>query len=83
MLIVTADRGLAGGYSSNAIKEGEELTALLDERGMEAVPYVVGRKAVGYYRFRGREIAATGPASPTSPRTRTPRRSLRHCSSRS
>ena len=59
VLIITADRGLAGGYSSTAIKEGEQLTALLNDSGMTVVPFLVGRKAVGYYRFRGREIAAS------------------------
>ena len=58
VLILTSDRGLAGAYSSTAIKEGEQLTSLLRERGKEVVPYLVGRKAVGYYRFRGREVAA-------------------------
>jgi F-type H+-transporting ATPase subunit gamma len=57
VLIITADRGLAGGYSSTAIKEGEQLTALLAESGVTTLPFLVGRKAVGYYRFRGREIA--------------------------
>jgi F-type H+-transporting ATPase subunit gamma len=57
VLIVTADRGLAGAYSSNVIKEGESLTRALTERGVQVVPYVVGRKGVGYYRFRGRVMA--------------------------
>ena len=57
MLLVTADRGLAGAYSSNAIKQGESLAALLRSEGKEVVPYLVGRKGVGFYRFRGREVA--------------------------
>jgi F-type H+-transporting ATPase subunit gamma len=57
VLVITSDRGLAGAYSSSAIKEGEQLTALLSGQGMEVVPYLVGRKAVGYYRFRGRTVA--------------------------
>jgi F-type H+-transporting ATPase subunit gamma len=56
MLIVTADRGLAGAYSSNAIKEAESLTRNLAEKGMQVVPYVVGRKGVSFYRFRGRAM---------------------------
>lgn len=56
VLVVTSDRGLAGGYSSNAIKEAEQLTALLHEQGLEVLPYLVGRKAVSFYRFRGRTI---------------------------
>jgi F-type H+-transporting ATPase subunit gamma len=57
-LVVTADRGLAGAYSSNAIREAEALTTLLiKERGFEeVVPYIVGRKGEAYYRFRERQI---------------------------
>jgi F-type H+-transporting ATPase subunit gamma len=57
LLLITSDRGLAGAYSSNAIKEGERLSELLRSEGKEVVPYVVGRKGVGFYRFRGRELA--------------------------
>ncbi|MGN6244224.1 MAG: F0F1 ATP synthase subunit gamma [Motilibacteraceae bacterium] len=56
VLIVTADRGLAGAYSSNALKQGEALTALLREEGKEVVPFLIGRKGLSFYRFRGREI---------------------------
>ncbi|MFM1916580.1 MAG: hypothetical protein RJB01_95 [Actinomycetota bacterium] len=54
VLVITADRGLAGAYSSNAIKEAESLSRTLREKGMEVVPYVVGRKGVSYFRFRDR-----------------------------
>ena len=57
VLIISADRGMAGAYSNNAIKEGEQLAALLRERGLETKSYLVGRKAVSYYKFRNREIA--------------------------
>jgi F-type H+-transporting ATPase subunit gamma len=57
MLVVTADRGLAGAYSANAIREAQALTALLDDEGYEVVPYVVGRKGEAWFRFRGREVA--------------------------
>jgi F-type H+-transporting ATPase subunit gamma len=57
VLIISADRGMAGAYSTNAIKEGEQLAALLRERGLQVSNYLVGRKAVNYYKFRGREIA--------------------------
>ena len=36
-------------------------------RARRSCRYVVGRKGVGYYRFRDREMAASGPASPSSP----------------
>jgi F-type H+-transporting ATPase subunit gamma len=57
MLIIASDRGMAGAYANNAIKEGEQLATLLRGRGLDVVPYLVGRKAVNYYRFRNRPIA--------------------------
>jgi F-type H+-transporting ATPase subunit gamma len=57
ILIISADRGMAGAYSNNAIKEGEQLAALVRSRGLEVASYLVGRKAVNYYRFRNRAIA--------------------------
>ena len=56
VLIVTSDRGLAGAYSSNVIKEAERLTELLREEGKEVVTYVSGRKGEAYFGFRGREV---------------------------
>lgn len=56
VLLVTSDRGLAGAYSANAIREAERLSELLRDEGKEVVPYIAGRKGVTYYRFRAREI---------------------------
>src|SRR3954452_40075 len=56
VLVITSDRGLAGGYSANVLRTAEELTSLLREEGKEPVPYLVGRKAVSFYRFRGRDV---------------------------
>jgi len=57
MVIITSDRGLAGAYSSSVLKESEKLAELLREEGKEVVPYLVGRKAVGFYKFRRRPYA--------------------------
>ena len=57
VILITSDRGLAGAYSSAIIKEGEGLNALLKEEGVTPVHYLVGRKSVGYYKFRERKIA--------------------------
>ncbi len=56
VLTISSDRGLAGGYSSNALKQAEALAGLLRSEGKESVSYLVGRKAVGFYRFRNRAI---------------------------
>ncbi|KOX08754.1 F0F1 ATP synthase subunit gamma [Micromonospora profundi] len=58
VLLVTSDRGLAGGYSSNAIRMAESLIARLKSDGKEPVLYVIGRKGVGFYRFRDRPMEA-------------------------
>ncbi|SHI63878.1 F-type H+-transporting ATPase subunit gamma [Tessaracoccus bendigoensis DSM 12906] len=52
LLVITSDRGLAGAYSSNAIKAGEQLRAKLMAEGQEVDLYVTGQKGVGYYDFR-------------------------------
>jgi F-type H+-transporting ATPase subunit gamma len=67
VLIITADRGMAGAYSNNAIKEGEQLATLLKARGLEVSSYLVGRKAVNYYRFRNRPVAGTWTGFSDSP----------------
>jgi F-type H+-transporting ATPase subunit gamma len=56
MVVITSDRGLAGAYSSAVLKESEKLAELLREEGKEVIPYLVGRKAVGFYKFRRREF---------------------------
>jgi F-type H+-transporting ATPase subunit gamma len=56
VLVITSDRGLAGAYSSTALRSAEQLTVRLRAEGMEPVPYVVGRKGVAYYRFRNRDV---------------------------
>jgi F-type H+-transporting ATPase subunit gamma len=57
VLVITSDRGLCGAYNANAIRTGEELITKLREDGKQVDLYVVGRKGVGYYSFRGRPIA--------------------------
>ncbi|MFP5336781.1 MAG: F0F1 ATP synthase subunit gamma [Actinomycetes bacterium] len=56
VLLITSDRGMAGAYSANVIKEGERLTERLRENDVEAVPYLFGRKGVAFYRFRRRAV---------------------------
>ncbi|WP_405998444.1 F0F1 ATP synthase subunit gamma [Streptomyces sp. NBC_00829] len=56
ILLITSDRGLAGGYSANAIKAAEQLTERLRGEGKEVDAYIVGRKGVSYYGFRERKV---------------------------
>ncbi len=59
VLIVTSDRGLAGAYNSNVLKIGEDLLRDVRRRGLEPVVYVIGKKGVGYFRFRGVAMRAS------------------------
>jgi F-type H+-transporting ATPase subunit gamma len=59
VLAVTSDRGLAGAYNANVLKVTEELLRSVRGRGLEPVLYVVGKKGVGYFRFRGVEMEGT------------------------
>jgi len=59
VLVVTSDRGQAGGYNANVLREAERLQSLLRDQGKEPVLYVIGRKGVNYYRFRRRPVVAS------------------------
>jgi F-type H+-transporting ATPase subunit gamma len=52
VLVVTSDRGLAGSYNSSVLKVAEQAVAEVRKRGLEPVLYVVGKKGIGYFRFR-------------------------------
>jgi F-type H+-transporting ATPase subunit gamma len=56
VLVITSDRGLAGAYSSNVLKEAERLGERLRAEGKEIDTYICGRKGEAYYRFRQRPI---------------------------
>jgi F-type H+-transporting ATPase subunit gamma len=58
VLILTSDRGFAGGYNANVLREADRLRARLAEDGIEPVTYVSGSKGITWHRFRGRETAA-------------------------
>ncbi len=56
VLIVTSDRGLAGAYSSNVLKEAERLAEKLRSEGKEVDTYIGGRKGEAYFKFRQRPV---------------------------
>jgi F-type H+-transporting ATPase subunit gamma len=68
VLVVTSDRGLAGGYNANVIRTAEQLIAKLREEGKQVALYVIGRKGIGYYRFRGRDIESSWSGFSEQPR---------------
>ena len=59
IVVFASDRGLAGAFNTNVLREAEELTTLLRRQGKDVSYYLVGRKAVGYFAFRKREAVRT------------------------
>lgn len=54
VVIFTSDRGLAGAFNSQVLREAEELSELLRSEGKDVSYYLIGRKAQGYFSFRQR-----------------------------
>lgn len=54
IVIFSSDRGLAGAFNSNVLRESEQLAELLRSQGKEVVYFLIGRKAQGYFSFRRR-----------------------------
>jgi F-type H+-transporting ATPase subunit gamma len=54
IVLLTSDRGLAGAFNSQIIREASELRVKLEGEGKEVDHYLVGGKAVGYFKFRKR-----------------------------
>jgi F-type H+-transporting ATPase subunit gamma len=59
VIVLTANRGLAGAFNSNIIKEARGLLTRLANEKVETELHVVGRKGLGYFRFTGRAVASS------------------------
>ncbi len=58
VLLLTANRGLAGAFNANLLREARQLLARLERQGTEVDLHVVGRKGIGYFRYVGRQLAS-------------------------
>jgi F-type H+-transporting ATPase subunit gamma len=56
VLLLTANRGLAGAFNANLIKEARTLLERLRGEGIETELHIGGKKGIAYFRFRGEEI---------------------------
>jgi F-type H+-transporting ATPase subunit gamma len=68
VVVMTSDRGFAGPHNANILRTAEELQARLREDGVEPRLYVVGRKGVGFYRFRRRDMVENWTGVSDQPR---------------
>jgi F-type H+-transporting ATPase subunit gamma len=59
VILLTSNRGLAGGFNSNLIREGRNLLRRLDGEGVETQLHVVGKKGLGYFKYIGRAVTSS------------------------
>jgi F-type H+-transporting ATPase subunit gamma len=59
LLLVTGDRGLAGGFNSQIIRAGVRLSADISEQGLRSSWYATGRRGVSSLTFRGHELSGS------------------------
>ncbi|NCG31644.1 MAG: ATP synthase F1 subunit gamma, partial [Proteobacteria bacterium] len=59
VLLLTANRGLCGGFNANLIKQARLLMEDLRGKGIETELHIAGKKGVAYFRFRGEEMLTT------------------------
>ncbi|HJU68877.1 MAG TPA: ATP synthase F1 subunit gamma [Gemmatimonadaceae bacterium] len=57
VLLLTSNRGLAGAFNSNLIREARALVDRLERAGTAVDLHVVGRKGIGFFRYAGRQLA--------------------------
>jgi len=56
VLVLTGDRGLSGPYNNASLRAGERLVQKLQSEGTRVRLVTVGKKAAGYFRFRGLDV---------------------------
>lgn len=58
VILMTADRGLCGGFNSNLIREARALLTRLRDRGVQVDLHAAGRRGVGYFRYVGEALSS-------------------------
>ena len=68
VLLLTANRGLAGAFNANLIRQALRLIDELRSQGSEVELHVAGKKGISYFRFRGEPMATTDTDVSDQPR---------------
>ncbi len=58
VVLMTANRGLCGGFNANLIREARILRETLREEGANPELHCIGRKGIAFFQFRGVEMAS-------------------------
>jgi len=59
VLLITSNRGLAGAFNANLIRQARQLLAKLAGESVETELHIVGRKGLGYFRYVSAPIASS------------------------
>jgi F-type H+-transporting ATPase subunit gamma len=57
LILLTSNRGLAGGFNSNLIKEARRRIESLEEQGYTVDLYGIGKKGIGFFKYLGRKLS--------------------------
>jgi F-type H+-transporting ATPase subunit gamma len=57
VILLTSNRGLAGGFNSNLIKEGRRRVESLEQQGYTVDLFGIGKKGIGFFKYLGRKMA--------------------------
>ncbi len=58
VILLTSNRGLAGGFNANLIKEARRRMEALEAEGYTVELHGIGKKGIGFFRYVGRKLAA-------------------------
>jgi F-type H+-transporting ATPase subunit gamma len=58
LVVLTSNRGLAGGFNANLIKQARAQIVELERTGVQVDVHVIGKKGLGYFKYVGRELAS-------------------------
>ena len=58
LVVLTSNRGLAGGFNANLIKEARARITELERTGVQVDVHVIGKKGLGYFKYVGRTLAS-------------------------
>jgi F-type H+-transporting ATPase subunit gamma len=59
VIVMTGNRGLAGAFNSNILKETRTLLAKLEGEGTQVEVHAVGKKGLGWFRYMNRAVASS------------------------
>jgi F-type H+-transporting ATPase subunit gamma len=57
IVLITSNRGLAGAFNVNLIREARKLLERLRAQGVEVELHAVGRKGIGFFKFKKEKLA--------------------------